>query len=256
MGVILLCAVVTPASPGGSSVPRDSDPVEDGIRQAADAGKYAVVIFHRQSDPVLETQKNVQAALKDALEQVEILTVDVEDKASAKTVQTYGVQQAPMPLILVIAPNGAVTGGFQGSFEPDALKESLASRNFASCIKSIQEGKLVFIAIGGTNAAATETALTAVNEMMADPRFKDYSAMIKLQPHDTESRDLLVKLNVPDSEADPVTVMLAPPGRIIGSYKGVVSKDQMVNDLIRAMSGSTCGGGGGGCGPRSRGCGI
>ena len=53
------------------------------------------------------------------------------------------MSRAPMPLVLAIAPNGAITGGFPTRFEEEQLLGAFATPGTQKVIKSLQEGKLV-----------------------------------------------------------------------------------------------------------------
>ena len=48
-----------------------------------------------------------------------------------------------MPLVLVFAPNGAITGGLVGpQVTEEALQNAIASPCMQKCLKALQEGKL------------------------------------------------------------------------------------------------------------------
>lgn len=251
---MLVCAGFFIATQVLAEAPAEAiDPAAERIKQASEAGKYALVIFHRDNEGLAEARKNMEGVADEG--RAEIIDVNVSDAAVAPTVQAYGIGRATLPMILVIAPNGAVTGGFSGSGDPKLVAGAVVGKSFASCLKALQDGKLVFVAVPGTNAVLNEEAMKSIVAMTTDDRFNGYTETLTLSPTDPAGSELLAKLNVQASDSDPLTVMLVPPGRVVGTYTGVITKEQMVSDLMRAMAGSTCGSGGGGCGPRSGGCG-
>ena len=52
-----------------------------------------------------------------------------------------------MPLVLAVAPNGAVTGGFPTTFEKQQLVDAIATPSTQKCLKALQDGKLVFLCV-------------------------------------------------------------------------------------------------------------
>ena len=47
----------------------------------------------------------------------------------------FGVSRAPMPLVLALAPNGAITKGFPIKFDEKQLREGFVSPCTAKCLK-------------------------------------------------------------------------------------------------------------------------
>ena len=224
-----------------------TDVASNAIQRTTAANKYVVLVFHRKGENTTALRETVKKAVDVSKGRAESVEVDASDPACQPTVRKYGVDRAPLPIVLVIAPNGAVTGRFPGSCDARMLSDAMVGRTFAACLKNLQSGKLVFVAVAGTNAASNQAAMKGINEMAADERFIGYTETLQVQAEDKDSADLLAKLNVTDAGPTPVTVLLAPPGRVVGTYKGATDKETMVADLIKAMSGASCGSGGG-CG--------
>ena len=242
------------ASVAGAAETNVADAAAAGIHRVADVGKYAFVLFHRGGNGAAGARETVKTAVAQSDGRAGSLEVEVSDPASASTVRKYGADRAPLPLVLVIAPNGAVTAGFPESCEPRALAEAMVGKTYAACLKSLQDGKLVFVTAPGTNAANNQAAMKGVTEMAADERFAGYTDTLQVQADDNDGGELLAKLKVADAGKTPVTVLLAPPGRVVGTYTGATEKATMVADLMRAMAGAT--GGSGGCGSGAAGCGA
>jgi hypothetical protein len=49
------------------------------------------------------------------------------DEKEKDTIAKYGIDRASLPILLVFAPNGAVTGGFPGKVRVDELKRSIVT---------------------------------------------------------------------------------------------------------------------------------
>lgn len=120
-----------------------------------------------------------------------------------------------------------------------ADKPALAGKPLALCLKSLQEGKFVFIAVPGTNEAVNQTALQGIKDMAADERFAGATETIQVRADDESSADLLAKLKVTDAGKTSLTLLLVPPGRVAGTYTGATDKAAMISDVTRAMAGAT-----------------
>ena len=53
-------------------------------------------------------------------------------------VDKYGVSRSPMPLVLAIAPCGAITKGFTKTFDEDQLRTAFVSPCTAECMKALK----------------------------------------------------------------------------------------------------------------------
>lgn len=229
-----------------------TDAAAAGIGRITGAGKYAFVVFHRGGEGAAAVRKAVKKAVEGAKGQAETVEVDMADWGNLPTVQKYGANRAPMPLVLAVAPNGAVTGGFPEKFEPQALAEAMLGPKGANCMKTLQDGKVVVICVEPAGSKTAEATAKAVAAFKADQRISDFAESVVIDPADQAEQGFLGKLRVDPKSAGTTTLLVTPPGRIVGTYTNAVTTDAMFADLARSMAGSTCGGGG--CGPASGGC--
>ena len=224
-----------------------------GIRRVSESGKYAFVLFHRGGDGAVAMREAVKKTVENVKGRAEAVEVDVADPASELVVQRYGVSRAPLPLILAIAPNGAVTGGFPGKCEPSALAEAMVGPKAATCMKILQEGKVVVVCVQPKASKSAEATLKAVAAFKEDKRVSGFAESVVIDPADQAENGFLGKLRVDVKSEAATTLLVTPPGRIVGVYTNEVNTDAMFADLARSMAGATCGGGGG-CGPSAGGC--
>ncbi|MHC4716537.1 MAG: hypothetical protein ACYS5V_06180, partial [Planctomycetota bacterium] len=166
--------------------------------------------------------------------------------AEGKIVARYGIKTAPMPLVLVVAPNGAITGGFPGTFDQASLLDAFAGPGLARCLKAIQDGKVVVVCARGASARSNQAAMKAARGFKADKRFARWTEIVEIDPADADERKLVALLRVDPQAEEAVTVMLAPPGTVIGKIKGATDKEELVKTFVAATSGRC---GPGGCGP-------
>jgi hypothetical protein len=155
-----------------------------------------------------------------------------------------------MPLVLALAPNGAVTGGFPGQFDEQDLLGAFASPCTEQCMKRLQEGKLVLLCVQNADTESNDAALKGVRDFKADERFGHATAIVTLDPTDPAEFEFLADLQIDPNSPEANTVFLVPPGAPIAMFQGATSKEELIANLERAST--ACGPGGcgpGGCGP-------
>ncbi len=248
----LACVVVGLAAYAVAADTNATDKAKAGIERVTDAGKYAFVLFHRGDEGLAGVRDVVKKAEAEAKNRAETVEVDVADPSVGETVRNYDVNRAPLPLVLVIAPNGAVTGGVPSPGEPGALTESLMGPKGAACLKTLQDGKVVVICVQNGSSKNAEAATKAVAAFKEDKRISGFAESVVVDPSDSAEQGFLSKLRVDPKNQRATTLLVTPPGRIVGTYTNNVTVEAMFADLARSMSGATCGGGG--CGPASGGC--
>jgi len=218
------------------------------MKQAADAKKYLFVFFHAKADDQTSTfRKSFETAAAKIADKAMSVTVDINSPAEKEIVAKFRVQNAPMPLALAIAPNGAITGSYQGESSEQVLLEKMVSPGLQNCLKPLQEGKLVFLCVQNKTTKSNDAAMQGVNDFKADDRFSRFTEIITVDPADTSEADFMEKLQI-DSKADEaLTVFLAPPGAVVAKLKGATNKDGLIATLQAATAGGC---GSGGCGPK------
>jgi hypothetical protein len=210
--------------------------------------QYVFLLFSREDDAATQTvRQTLNAALAKRGGQAAVAEVRVTDPAEKALVDQYGVGGAPMPLVLAIAPNGAVTGGFPSKLTEVQVAQAFVSPAVAQCLKAVQSRKLVLLCVQPTPGAALPQG---VRDFQADPQYRPATEVVTVQAGDAAEADFLKRLQVPAQAAWPVTVLLAPPGTPLGTFTGQVTKEQLIDKL--KASKSCCPGGccpGGCCGP-------
>jgi hypothetical protein len=236
-------AAVTTAASGAAMAAR---------KQAADAGKYLFAFFWKTEDENTAAMRGVfDRAMSQVAQRADAVTVNITDPAEQAIVDEYRLERAPMPLVLAIAPNGAITGGFPAKFEEKELLDAFVTPRTQDCMKLLQDGKLVFLCIQNEKTGSNDAALQGVRDFRKDPKFSSATEIVMLDPSDKAEASFLTDLQVSPETKDAVTVFLAPPGAPLAMFQGATSKEQLVATLQKASS--ACGPGGcgpGGCGPR------
>jgi hypothetical protein len=217
------------------------------LRDASDSGKYLFAFFFKAEDEqTLAARKVFDQTMEKLTDRAQWVAVNISDVPEKAIVDKFDLDRAPMPLVLVLAPNGAITGGFPAKFDEQQLLEAFASSATEKCVKSLQEGKLVLVCIQNETTKSNAVAMKGVNDFKADDRFAHATTIITVNPTDKKETRLLADLQVPSETTEAATVFLAPPGRPLAKYEGATSKELLVDTLSKANTGC----GPNGCGPK------
>ena len=242
----------SPAPPARATI----SPGQAAIDRAAGANKYAFVFFwkeqDRQTDAVWNAFQPAVGRVADSAEYVSVRTTDPAEKA---LVDRYDAGRAPMPLILAIAPNGAITKAFPGKFDERELAAAFVSPCTQRCLKALQDRRLVFLCVRDWPPEARTVAIPrGVADFRADARFAQATEIVLLNVRDERESSVLRELAIDPRTATPVTVFLAPPGTTIGRFGDTVTKNELAAKLSSAQSGPCAGGkcGPNGCGPKKQ----
>lgn len=225
----------------------DASNAMTAMKEAAQSGRYLFIFFYGerndQTDAFRESFEKATAGISD---KAMATTVDVTSPGEIEIVQKFRLQAVPLPLVLAVAPNGAITGNYQGESSEKILRETMVSPAFQSVLKALQERKLVFLCIQNENTKSNVAAMDGVMEFKADARFAQFTEVVSMDPADTSEADFMEKLQVDSKTDEALTVFLAPPGAVIAKFKGATKKDVLASTLQAASSGGC---GPSGCGP-------
>ena len=223
------------------------------IKQAADARKYLFILFYKTDDEEAQTVKRSLSELaKKFADRAEVASVNVTDPAEQGLVNQYGLGRAPLPLVLAMAPNGAVTRSFVRNFDETQFAMAFVSPGMEKCVKALQDRKMVFVCVQNDTTPQKAEAMQGVKEFAADAQYVKTTEIITVDPADAAEAGFLQQLKVDPRAAEAVTIFLAPPGTMVGTYKGATKKEALVAAVKTAAQGcapgSTCAPGSS-CGP-------
>lgn len=216
------------------------------IQNAASENKHVFIFFYKEQNEKTATLQNIfDQAIQKMGSMVKSIKVKANDPSEKALIDRFNLKRSPMPFVVALAPNGAITGGY-ASFTEEQLSDSLSSPGAAGCLKALQERKLVLLCLQNAQTAHNEAALKGVNEFKADPLFANATEIVKIDPSDKNEQKFLNQLGI-NVTSQATTVLISPPAEVIGSYQGAISKDQLAADLYKATSGCCCPGGKCGC---------
>ena len=224
------------------------------IDRAAAAQKYVFLFFWRDKNPLTDKAWSVfQPAATRLADWAEVVSIQTTDPAEKRVVDKFDVSRAPMPLVLAIAPCGAITKAFTKAFDENQLRTAFVSPCTQLCLKALQSRKLVLACVvDQANPQDPVTIPKGVEEFKADGKFGPATEIVLVNARDQGEAAFLKDFQVDPQAQKPVVVFLAPPGSMIGKFNGTTTKQQLVAQLASAQSNPCAGGncGPGGCGPK------
>jgi len=219
-------------------------PTEKAIAQASREGKYSFVLFYRPGERASEAMKTTFDRAKGDLEAKAVfLPVDAAAPAEAGLVEKYGAKQAPLPLTLVIAPNGATVRAFTKPVDEQALAGAFVSPKVAEVTKALQDRKLVALCLQGPSTKHNSESRRAAEQFVADQKLGGQAVLIAADP--IREADLIKRCGMTAPPTEATIVLLAPPGSMVAAVAGATTKEALLQKLQSASSGCSSGS----CGP-------
>ncbi len=241
-------------APTGPAVSAGESVAQAAMKKASDAQKYLYLfIAGNDSEETATARRAVEAAVAKLADKADAAFINKDSAAEKGIIEKLRLAGAPMPIVLAMAPNGAITGAyFAEKLKDPQLQDSIAGAGEQQCMKALQENKLVFLCVQNDATKSNDAAMQGVNEFKADARFSEVTEIVKVNPASAPDQGLLAKLKVDPAVTEATTVFVVPPGSLVSKVEGATSKDALVSALTAATSGG-CGGGKcgpGACGPK------
>ncbi len=202
------------------------------IDQAAKDGKYTFLMFYKTTDAATNAMSlTLKEGLADKTEQAVVAYAQVGNPAEQPLVAKYDVSRAPMPMTVAIAPNGAMTGMFAQKVTAEKLGDAFVTPTMMFTMKNLQENKLVLVTVQGS---AKSPAPVAIKDFRSDPHFKDRIVTIGMTAADPQEAKFIGQMQIDPKAKVTHTVLLAPPGVMVGKFDAVASKDEIAAALAKA----------------------
>jgi hypothetical protein len=208
------------------------------LSRATADNKYLFAFFwSSDTEQTAAMRKVFAAATAKVADRALTVSIRVTDPAESGIVKKYDLDRAPMPLVLAIAPNGAVTAGFPTKCEEQELLSAFATPGTEKCMKALQDGKLVLLCVQNESTTSNQEALQGVQDFKADERYASATEIVVLDPRDTAEASFLDNLQVDRQTTAAVTALLMPPSSVIAKYQGATTKEQLITALQKATTG-------------------
>jgi len=238
----------------GEAAPSVASPGQAALERAAAAKKILFIFFWKEKTPQTEKALGVwQTAMTNMADVADSVAIQTANPAEKKIVERFAVSRSPMPMVLAVAPCGAVTKAVTGTFDEKKLRAAIVSPGTQLCLKALQDRKLVLLCVGNQTAEQGQNLVPkGVQEFQADQRYSKATEVVLVSASDANEATLLKEFQVDPRAQQAAVVFLAPPGSLVGKFNGNPTKEQLVAKLTAAQSSCCPGGqcGPNGCGPK------
>jgi len=236
--------------PGEASAEETESPAPGSgmaaMERAVEEDKYLFIFFYKVEDELTQSRRTVfDEVMKKVADRANSVAIDTTDLAEEAIVAKFNVSRTPMPLVLALAPTGAVTKGFPAEFDEAQLLNAFTSPGSAKCLAALQAGKLVFLCLQNEKTKLNGEAMRGVQDFKKDAKYCEATTVITLDPSDPGEAEFLNNLKADLQSDSAVTLFMAPTGAVIARFDGGTEKDGLVKTLESTLSKS------GGCGPGS-----
>lgn len=239
IGIAALCTLLSM----GSAASRCAAQIVPDVRvataapAAAPAPKFKFILFWKENNPATQGMAD---ALKRGVEQraqrAEWVAVNVTDPTEQAIVARYHVARAPMPMVLCLAPNGAITGGITKQLNDQAIEEALVTPGMAEAAKVLQDKKILIVHV---KRDAQLPIPAGVAQFMAHPDFSARVGIVKVLLDDPAEARFVKEMEIKSGDVtDSLAVVLAPPGVFVGKFPSNASANQVATALH--ASGKCC----------------
>jgi len=253
---VALLGLALPATVSAQAPPPAPSSAQASLAAAQRKQTYLFVLFWKENNAATQAMRqSLDAALARRSNEATSILVNTTDPAEKAIVAQFGVSRSPMPLVVAVAPNGAVTGGFPLKLTEQEVAGAFVSAGTANCLKGAQARKLILLFV--QPAGATSDVPAGIRAFQANPQYGPATDLVTVRADDPTEAALLQSLQISSRTSVPVTALLAPPGRLLKAFAGEVTMQQLVETLKSAQNsccpGGKCGPGGccpgGKCGP-------
>jgi hypothetical protein len=219
------------------------------------ANKNGNSVFLVVTDPnVTGTDKAMEIAnkAKTSVTRSVVLQMNRSDAANTELVTKYRLAGAPLPLILVIASNGIVTAGYTlTQATPELLVKAIPSPKKSEVLKSLSDGKSVFIVVTGKSMAEKTTIMNTCQQACIE--MENNARMIEISLDDPSENQFLTELKVNMTATEPTTYVINSKGQITGTFTDDVNATTLVASAKKVAASSCCPSGSGkSCGPTKK----
>lgn len=214
---------------------------QQAIDRAAEAGRYLFIYFYDGKSPeTLARQEELTAGASKLGREVELAVVDISDPDEVSFARRKRVAHAPMPMVLAIAPTGAITSSFSDDLTHEVLRTAFVSPAMELSLAHLQLNHLVLICVQSASTHWNEEAMGGVADFVGDKRFAGSADVVMLDPSNPAEGEFLATLGVDPATPDAVTIVMIPPGTAVAQVVGKTDKATLIKELEASTSRPGC----------------
>ena len=238
MRVSIVIAIVVASASAGVLTPGAAAQNNTGIRiatanpAAAKTAPFTFILFWKENNAATQ---NITTALRSAVakrsDRADWKSIQVSDEANRAIVERYHVERAPMPMVICVAANGAITAGMRQVTE-QSIDRALVTPAMVEATKALQDKQLVVIHVKQDDRQPLPAGAA---EFLADPAFSTRSTTVNVVLSDAAEQRFVTEMEIkPGDVSGSMVVLLAPPGVLVGKFPADATAAQIAVALHAA----------------------
>ncbi|MEO2014872.1 MAG: hypothetical protein ABGZ53_10930 [Fuerstiella sp.] len=208
---------------------------QSSLATAASQQKFAFILFYRTNNAATQAMYKVLNAELGRRNNTALVRVDITNPQERAVVEQYDASRTPMPAVMAIAPNGAVTGVFAQRLLAAHVDSAIVTPGQTRCMRALQDKKLVLLCIQPTGIPQVPAG---VQKFRADRLNAGRTHLVSIQAGDPAEAKFLQQLKVRSDTKSAVTAFMAPPGVLLGTFNDKVTSTILMTRL--AAAGQCC----------------
>ncbi|MCC7084776.1 MAG: hypothetical protein IT427_07185 [Pirellulales bacterium] len=194
--------------------------------------EFTLLLFWKENNVATQAMMSqLKSSLPQKPRRTEWSSINVTDPANRELVERYKVSRAPMPMVMCVAANGAITGAVPDRINDQTIDKLLVTPTMTQVMKALQEDKLVLVHVKSDTSAQLPQG---VADFAADPMFQARTTMVSLHRDDSSEKRFLADMSIDAKTPGSMVSLLAPPGVLVGKYTTEATKEQIGADLHTA----------------------
>lgn len=208
---------------------------EQQIATSSKAGRFSFVLFYRTNDRLTQAAYQTLKAEVDKRKNMAILPVRLDNAAERGLIERFDATRAPMPSIVALAPNGAVSGVFSQQIKAEEIEGAIITPGYAQCVKAMQDNRIVLLCV---QPATRGFVPQGVQQFQADRLYRERTQVVNISATDPAEARFIQQLRLKSDATTPQVVFMAPPGVLLGTYDANVTHASLAEKL--AAAGKCC----------------
>ncbi len=205
------------------------------LAAAARDGHAAFVVVTQGAAAGTDRAVEIARRAQDLAPGAVVVVVDRADPANADLVERLRVLGAPVPLLLVVAPNGVVAGGaLLSNATPEVLVRLIPTPKKADLLLALSHGAPVFVAFASDDQPERSAVFEVLNQ--AFDRLDRKSATVVVNLKDDAEKAFLAEMKVDPKAEAPVVVVFNAKAQKTEVFRTVPTVDALVKAATKQAS--------------------
>lgn len=204
---------------------------EQQIAASSKAGHFSFVLFYRTNDRLTQAAYQTLKAEVGKRKNMAILPVRLDNSAERGLIEKFDATRAPMPAIVALAPNGAVSGVFSQQIKPEEIEGAIITPGYAQCVKAMQDNRIVLLCVQPPTRGFVPQG---VQQFQADRLYRERTQVVNISATDPAEARFIQQLQLKSNVSTPQVVFMAPPGVLLGTYDANVTHASLAQKLVAA----------------------